>query len=81
MSSTRVSLSDAQEAEAQALAQRLRELAEDEILQIARLLVSKREPEIFGATEFQVRDILLKAGAKVFQEYLRQKKTATADGV
>jgi len=81
MSSTRVSLSAAQEAEAQALAQRLGEIVEDEIVQIARLLVSKREQEIFGATEFQVRDILLKAGAKAFQEYLRQKKTATADGV
>ena len=75
------SLSVEQEAEAQALAQRIRELAEEEFLQIARLLVSKPDREIFGETEFQIRDILLKAGAKALQERLSQKKTATTDEV
>src|SRR5262249_4383354 len=70
----RSSLSAEQEAEAQALAQRIRELTEEEILQIARLLVSKSERDIFGDTEFQVRDILIRAGAKAFEEHLRQKK-------
>lgn len=81
MASTRVSLSAEQEAEAQALAQRLREIAEEEIVQLARLLVSKGERDVFGETEFQVRDLLLKMGAKAFQEHLRQKKTATAAAV
>lgn len=71
-----VTLSGSQEAEAQVLAQRIRELADEEFVQIARLLVSKPESEIFGDTEFEVRDILLRAGAKALQEHLRQKKTA-----
>jgi hypothetical protein len=77
----RPALSVEQEAEAQALAQRIHELAEEEFVQIARLLVSKGEHDLFGDTEFQVRDILLQAGAKAFQEHLRQKKTATEDAV
>jgi parvulin-like peptidyl-prolyl isomerase len=80
-SSPRFSLSAEQEAEAQALAQRIHELAEQEFLDIARLLVSKPDGEIFGETEFQIRDIVLKAGAKALQEQLRQKKTATTDAV
>ena len=76
-SSTRTSLSAEKEAEAQVLAQRIRELTEEEFLNVARVLVSKPDREIFGDTEFEVRDILLKAGAKAFEEYLRQKKTAT----
>ena len=79
--STRLGLSAEKEAEAQALAQRIREVADEELVEIARLLVSKPEREIFGNTEFEVRDILLRAGAKAFQEHLRQKKTATADAV
>ena len=74
-------LSVEREAEAQALALRIRELAEEEFLQIARLLVGKPDREIFGETEFEIRDILLKAGAKALQERLRQKKTAITDAV
>ncbi len=74
----RFALTGEKEAEAQALAQRLRELADDEIVQMARLLVSKPEREIFGDTEFELRDIVLKVGAKAIEEHLRQKKTATA---
>ena len=80
-SSTRSSLSSEQEAEAHALAERLRELADEEFLQMARLLVSKPDREIFGDTEFQLRDILLKVGAKGLEEHLRQKKTGTTDAV
>jgi parvulin-like peptidyl-prolyl isomerase len=79
--SRRSSLSAEQEADAQALAQRIGELAEEEFLQIARLLVSKPDREIFGETEFEIRDILLQAGAKALEERLRQKKTATTDAV
>jgi len=81
MASKRVSWSAEQEAEAQALAQRLRELVDEELLEVARLLVGKSDREIFGETEFQLRDILLKAGAKAIQERLRQKKTATTGAV
>jgi hypothetical protein len=80
-SAPRFSLSAEQEAEAQELAQRIRELADDEVLQMARLLVSKPDREIFGDTEFELRDIVLKLGAKALEERLRQKKTATKDAV
>jgi len=62
------------EAEAQVLAQRLRELADEEFVEIARLLVSKPEQQIFGDTEFELRDIVLRVGAKALEEHLRQKK-------
>ena len=70
-------LSAEKEAEAQVLAARIRELADDELVQMARLLVSKPEHEIFGDTEFELRDIVLQVGAKVLEEHLREKKTAT----
>ena len=79
--STGFALSGEKEAEAQALAQRIRELADDEIVQMARMLVSKPEREIFGDTEFELRDLVLKVGAKAIEEHLRQKKTATTDAV
>lgn len=80
-SAPRFSLSVEQEAEAQELAQRIRELADEEVLQMARLLVSKPDREIFGDTEFELRDLVLKVGAKALEERLRQKKTATRDAV
>lgn len=70
-------LSTEKELEAQALALRIRELADEELVEIARLLVSKPDHEIFGDTEVELRDLVLKVGAKALQEHLRQKKTAT----
>jgi hypothetical protein len=70
-------LSAEKEAEAQALARRIRELADEELVEIARLLVSKPEHETFGETEYELRDIVLKVGAKALEEHLRLKKTAT----
>ena len=75
--SNRFPVSAEKEAEAQALAKRIRELADEELVQMARLLVSKPEHEIFGDTEFELRDIVLKVGRKALEEHLRQKKTAT----
>jgi len=79
--STRSSLSVEKEVEAQALAARLRQVVDDDLVEVARLLVGKSDREIFGETEFQLRDILLKAGAKALEEHLRQKKTATTGPV
>ena len=79
--SKHVALSPEKETEAQALAERIRELADEEILQMARLLVGKPDREIFGDTEFELRDIVLKVGAKAIEEHLREKKTATKDAV
>ena len=65
------------EAQAQELAARIRQRADDELLALARLLVSKPEHEVFGETEFQVRDLVHHLGATALQTHLAGKKTAT----
>jgi hypothetical protein len=72
-------LTPAQEAEAQELASKIRKAIEAEVSALARLMVSKPECELFGKTEFQVRDLVLRIGAKVYEEHLREKKTAMTD--
>src|SRR6266699_2313655 len=69
-------LSEEQEREAKLLEAKIRHAVDQEIAGLARLLVSKSESELFGATEFQVRDLVLRLGARAFVEYLREKKTA-----
>jgi hypothetical protein len=66
------------EAQAQALAQRIRKRADDDILALARLLVSKGDQDLFGDTEFQARDIVHHIGSTAFEERLK-KTTATTD--
>lgn len=71
-------LNPTQENEAQQLAQAFAQAAADDFLQLARLLVASGQNP-FGQTEFAVRDILLRTGAKVYEQYLTQKKTATKE--
>lgn len=72
-------LTPQQEAEAQDLEAKIRQAIEKEISDLARLMVSKSDRELFGQTEFQVRDLVLRIGAKVYEEHLREKKTVTRD--
>ena len=72
-----IALSPEQEAEAKVLEAKIQEAVQKEIGDLARLMVGKSDRELFGQTEFQVRDLVLRIGAKVFQEHLREKKTAT----
>jgi hypothetical protein len=60
------------EAQAQALAVRIHARADDDILALARLLVSKTDTEVFGDTEFQVRDIVHRVGAVALEERLKK---------
>jgi F420-0:gamma-glutamyl ligase len=75
---TPTTLTAEQEAEAQRLAQRIQKETQADILALARLLVSKRESEIFGDTEFQARDIAHRLAATAFAVHLAEKKTATS---
>jgi hypothetical protein len=75
---SRTPLSPEREAQAQQLLQALRQAADEELLAIARTLAATDEATLFGQTEFDVRDLVHKIGAKAFQAYLAQKKTATA---
>ena len=70
-------LSATQEQEAKLLEAKIRHAIDQEIAGLARLLVGKSENELFGQTEFQVRDLVLRIGAQAYEEHLRQKKTAT----
>ena len=72
-----VVLSVEQEAEAKILEAKIQKAVQTEIADLARLMVSKSDRELFGLTEFQVRDLVLRIGAKVYEEHLREKKTAT----
>lgn len=74
-------LSDELEAKAQELAKRIRERADDEILELARLLVSKEDSEIFGDTEFEARDIVHRIGAEAFEERLKKNNGYQSSGV
>lgn len=67
-----------QEARAEGLGSVLREALAADILQMARLLVSKDESHTFGLTELELRDLLHKVGVKALEASLAQKKTATA---
>lgn len=69
-------LSPEQEAEAKILEAKIQKAIQTEIADLARLMVSKSDRELFGHTEFQVRDLVLRIGAKVYEEHLREKKTA-----
>jgi hypothetical protein len=66
-----------QEAEARELAAAITELAREELLQIARTLVAARPADLFGATEFEVRDLAHRIAAKAYERRLAQKKSAT----
>jgi parvulin-like peptidyl-prolyl isomerase len=66
-----------QEVEAKVLESKIRIVMEKEVAALARLLASKEDKDLFGKTEFEVRDLVLKIGAKAYEERLREKKTAT----
>ena len=72
-------LSAEQEAEAQALAERISRATADDLLEVARLLVANPSDRAFGRTEFQLRDLVHRIGAKALQLHLAEKKTATKD--
>ena len=71
---SRTRLTPEQEAEAKHLEAKISIAIAKEVADLARLLVSKDDKELFGTTEFQVRDLVLRMGAKAYSEHLRKKK-------
>jgi len=69
-------LSEEQEREAKLLEAKIRLAVEKEIAELARLLVRTAESDLFGQTEFHVRELVFRIGAQAFEEHLRGKKTA-----
>jgi hypothetical protein len=75
-----IQLNAEQEAQAQRLAATIAAKTQEEVLRMTRLLVSKKDHEIFGETEFQIRDIVHKIGANAIEAALNErKKGATKD--
>jgi len=71
-------LTPEQQAEAQRIQTALLATAADDIRELAELLASKDDSNTFGATEFTVRDIVHRIGAKAVQTALEgRKKGAT----
>jgi hypothetical protein len=70
-------LSEEQQAEVQRLVEVLRPRSEELLRQVAHLLVANPGARSFGATEFQLRDLLHSAGADLLETSLAQKKTDT----
>jgi hypothetical protein len=72
------SLTPDQAADAERIYQALRQASEDEHWRIAQLLASKSDDQLFGQTEYEVRDLVHQAGAKAIQAALDgRKKGAT----
>ena len=74
------SLTPEQEAEAQRWADIVMDRTREEILQMTRLLVSKPDRELLGATEFEVRDRAHTIGARVIETALRERKKGGTAG-
>ena len=73
-------LTPEQEAEAQRLAALVAEGSKAKILQMARLLVSKKDCEIFGKTEFDMRDRVHDLGAYLLETALAERKKGGTKG-
>lgn len=69
-----------QEQEAQRVGKILQEKMAGDIVQLARLMVSKKDSEIFGKTEFEVRDQVHRLGAKAIETVLEERKKGGTKG-
>lgn len=59
---------------AQELYESMLAAADKDLRAIAELLASKPDNKLFGETEFQLRDIVHRAGAKALETAARQRK-------
>ncbi len=75
-----IQLTPEQQAQAEHLADLITRAGRDEVLAIARLLVSKPDREVLGATEFEVRDLVHRLGAKAIQTALTERKKGGTAG-
>jgi hypothetical protein len=69
-----------QEAQALRIAEIINQKMQGEALRIARLLVSKPDAELFGRTEFELRDRVHEIGAKAIETALQERKKGGTTG-
>ena len=77
---TDLNLTAEQEAEAQRLADIIAQKTKEEALQMARLMVSKKDHELLGATEFEIRERVHKLGAFAIETAVNQRKKGGTRG-
>jgi hypothetical protein len=58
----------------------LRQAAEADLRNLADLLASKPDRQLLGQTEFEVRDLVHKIGAKAFETALEERKKGGTKG-
>lgn len=75
-----VSLTDDQEAEAVVIEDILNASSRATVHYIARLLASKSNRELFGETEFQIRDAVHRLGAEGMDAALAERKKRGTKG-
>lgn len=75
-----LNLTPEQEAEAQRLADIVAQKTKEEALQMARLLVSKPDHQLLGATEFEIRERVHKIGAFAIETAVNQRKKGGTQG-
>jgi len=73
-------LTPEQEAEAQRIAAIIGKKAQEEALHMARLLASKPDAQLLGATEFEIRDRVHKLGAHAIETALEERKKRGTKG-
>ena len=73
-------LTPEQIADAERIYQTLREATADEHWRMAQLLASKRDDQLFGQTEYEVRDLVHRTGAKAIQAALEGRKKGGTKG-
>jgi hypothetical protein len=73
-------LTSEQEVEAQRIAAIIGRRAQEEALRMARLLVSKSDSEIFGQTEFDLRDRAHDLAAHALETALAERKKGGTTG-
>jgi hypothetical protein len=73
-------LTPEQEAEAQRLAEIIGRKAQEEALRMARLLVGKSDAEIFGRTEYELRDSAHRVAAHALEAALSERKKGGTTG-
>ena len=73
-------LTPEQEAVAQRLAAIIGKKAQEEALLMARLLASKPDAQLLGATEFAIRDRVHKLGAFALETALKERKKGGTKG-
>jgi hypothetical protein len=75
-----ITLTPEQEAEAQRLAEVIGRKAHDEALRMARPLASKADAEIFGRTEYELRESAHRVAAHALEAALRGREKGGTTG-